>query len=77
MILDTGSPLTVIDSSYYYKNKLNDFNFKIGDQSQTIKPQIQNLEILKQLNAIGIIGGDFMTKYKIRIDPFKKQISFK
>lgn len=78
LIIDTGSPLSVIDSSYYYKNELNDLSFKLGNKDILIdNPHIQNLEMLKQLNAIGIIGGDFLGKYKITIDPFENKLSFK
>ena len=77
LIIDTGSPLSVIDSSYYYKNELTDLSFKLGNKHISIDPHIQNLEMLKQLNAIGIIGGGFLAKYKVIIDPFEMQLSFK
>jgi hypothetical protein len=30
----------------------------------------QNLEILKRIGAVGIIGGDFLENYKIDINPY-------
>ncbi|NQX81552.1 MAG: hypothetical protein HRT66_06120 [Flavobacteriaceae bacterium] len=76
LIIDTGSSLSMIDSTYYHNNKIDDFNFSIGDKEMLIDVHVQNLPILKQLNSIGIIGGDFLQKYKILIDPFVKKIYF-
>lgn len=77
LIIDTGSPVTLIDSAYYYNNDLKDLTFKIENKNISLTPYIQNLELLKQINAIGIIGGDFLAKYEIIIDPFENKVAFK
>ena len=76
LIIDTGSPVTVIDSSYYHNNKLKNLELQLGNTLEKVQPYIQNLEMLKPLNAIGIIGGDLLKKYIVRIDPFKKRLTF-
>ena len=77
LIIDTGSPISLIDSSYYHQRKFKDIVVKIEQKEVPLDLKTQDLRILKQINAHGIIGGDFLNKYKIIIDPFKKQLSFK
>jgi len=76
LIIDTGSPLSVIDSTFYYKNKIEEFIFNIGDEEISLNIEIQDMPILSQINAVGVIGGDFLMKYNIYIDPFEKEITF-
>ena len=76
-IIDTGSPISMIDSGYYHQRQFKDIAIKLGDKEVLLHLEIQNLEILNQLNAKGIIGGDFLEQYKINIDPFKNELSFK
>lgn len=77
LIVDTGSPISLIDSSYINQRKFKDIVVKLGDKDIPLNLQIQNLEMLNQINANGIIGGDFLEKYKVNIDPFKNELSFK
>jgi hypothetical protein len=76
-IIDTGSPISMIDSSYYQQKQFKDMAIKLGDKEVLLNLETQNLEMLHQLNAVGIIGGDFLAHYKINIDPLKKELSFK
>lgn len=76
LILDTGSPISMIDSSYYNQNNYSKIQSVIGETEVNLNLQIQNLEMLKQINAFGIIGGDFLNQYKVNIDPFQNEISF-
>ena len=77
LILDTGSPISLIDSSYINQREFEDIVVKLGDKDFPLNLEIQNLEMLNQINANGIIGGDFLEKYKVNIDPFKNELSFK
>ncbi|NAS31558.1 hypothetical protein GTQ40_11290 [Flavobacteriaceae bacterium R38] len=76
LIIDTGSPVSVIDSTFYKDLDTDNFNMKIGTKNVTLKMVSQDLSVLKQLNAVGIIGGDFIGKYKIHIDPFEHELTF-
>lgn len=77
LILDTGSPVSVIDSSYYQEKKLQSTDVSLGGKEVDLDFYIQNLSVLKSLNANGILGGDFLGKYTILIDPFEKTLYFK
>jgi len=76
LIIDTGAPYSVIDSTFHHDIKIDNFVFKMGDKSIALPVQIQDFPMLKQLNSIGIIGGNFLAQYKIHIDPFEKNIAF-
>lgn len=76
-IIDTGSPVSLIDSSFMKQKDLKDVNIKLGNKKIDLDLHIQNLEILKQIGANGIIGGDFLTNYKVTIDPFKNELTLK
>lgn len=76
LIIDTGSPVTVFHSEFYNENGRENLSFDIGNKSFSLEPQAQDLSILKQLNAVGIIGGDFLVEYKVLIDPFGKELIF-
>ena len=76
LIVDTGSSSTVIDSSFMKDNQMTDLTFKLGGQQFQPNAAIQDLSILKQLDAVGIIGGDIIGSYILHIDPFQKTLSF-
>ena len=91
LILDTGSPLTLLDSTFYNKN-----NFFSSDTQvihlkdtiplKTILTTFENNSVnisyliydITSINflAVGIIGGDIFDKYKIYIEPKEKMIYF-
>lgn len=74
-ILDTGSPVSVIDKNYILENKIEKYNSKIGGKPITINYYEEDLSVLSDLNVKAIIGGDIMSQYKIYIDPFQKTIN--
>ncbi|NOQ72517.1 MAG: hypothetical protein GQ574_10975 [Crocinitomix sp.] len=76
LIIDTGSPVSIVDSAFYYRNKMDEFSFKLVDQDFLLNAHVMNFPMLEQLNAVGIIGGDFLEQYKIYIDPFTSRIEF-
>lgn len=76
LIIDTGSPITVFHSEFYNENGRENLSFDIENKSFSLKPQSQELSMVKQLNAVGIIGGDFLGKYKVIIDPVEKKLEF-
>ena len=48
--------------------------FKLGENDLLLQLQPMDLSILRQINAVGIIGADFLNKYEILIDPFEKEL---
>ncbi len=91
LILDTGSPLTLLDSSFYNKNNffstdtqvfhlkdtipLKTISTTFGNNSVAISYLIYDLTPTLFL-AVGIIGGDIFDKYEIYIEPKEKMIYF-
>jgi predicted aspartyl protease len=75
-ILDTGSGYSLIDSSYAEKIGLEALNLELGDKALPLNLMKHDLSMLKQLNAVGIIGGDFLQEYKILLDPFEHELIF-
>lgn len=75
-ILDTGSPYSLIDSSYVVLNELETLDIKLGENQLPLNLHTQDLSLLQQINAVGIIGGDFLQEYRILMDPFGKELIF-
>jgi len=71
-ILDTGSPVSVLDADYAIKNNIEKFDSKIGETKVDISYYTEDLSVLNTLDVKAIIGGDVMSQYKIYIDPFLK-----
>lgn len=76
MLIDTGSPVTVIDTKFSEKHYQEPFVFTIDGQKVSCKAHKQDLSVLQGL-GVGIIGGDVIGKYKMWIDPFMQKIYFK
>ena len=75
-ILDTGSTDSFIDSTYVQGLKLENLNLTVGAAELPLQIQVQDLSVLKPIQAVGIIGGDFLSSYEILLDPFKKNLIF-
>ena len=73
-ILDTGSSYSFIDSTYVTQRDIDTLEFKLGENDLLLQLQPMDLSILRQINAVGIIGADFLNKYEILIDPFEKEL---
>jgi len=73
-MIDTGSPVTVVDP------KLDQFliegilNFEIQGKSFHKNVFLQDLSALADLEVVGIIGGDFLSLYRIILNPRRKII---
>lgn len=77
MMLDTGSPVTLLGVSM--DSMLTDglFAFRIQNQDFQIPAYIQDLSALDDLNIMGILGGDFLSLVKLYIDPNHQKIYVK
>ena len=75
-ILDTGSTDSFIDSTYVQDLKLQNLNLKVGAAELPLQLQVQDLRVLRPIEAVGIIGADFLSSYEILLDPFEKHLIF-
>lgn len=73
LLMDTGSPVTVIDDELYKKKKMQ---LKVGNKKVDVRLEKQDLSVLEPLGAVGIIGGDFIQQYRMLIDPFEGNMIF-
>ncbi|MGF1556871.1 aspartyl protease family protein [Paucihalobacter sp.] len=76
-MIDTGSPVTVVDSLELQKIDNQDFVFSIGGEEFKIKAYPQDLSVLADLGIKCILGGDFLKNWKIIIDPEHNVLHFK
>jgi len=76
LIIDTGSPTSILDSTFYHSSELKEFSLQFGNQTLPLDFELIDFPMLKQLDAVGIIGGDFLENYIIHIDPFENRIEF-
>ena len=74
LLLDTGSQFNVIDTAFYNQNQITDFSITLGGKKIALDIVTQDLSILKQLNAVGILGGNFIEQFVLHLNPFKKQL---
>ncbi len=72
-ILDTGSPINLIDKSILSNRKIHT---AINGNNVNIKLYSTDLSLLKQMNIYGMLGTDFFKMFIISIDPFNETILF-
>lgn len=75
-MIDTGSPVSVVDSSFLDKFDDKKFMFSIDKQNFEIKVYSQDLSVLSDLEVVCILGGDFLKEWKVIIDPEKSILHF-
>ncbi len=76
-MIDTGSPVTVIDSVFMEKLNNEKFIFKLDKQNFEIKAYPQDLSVLSDLEVVCILGGDFLKEWKVIINPKNNILHFK
>lgn len=75
-MIDTGSPVTVVDP-LLLKNFQDDiFRFELSEQELSIQAYPQDLSILSDLQIVCILGNDFLSNWKVIIDPNKSKLLF-
>lgn len=74
--IDTGSSVSVIDKALYEELGQTSFSMKIGDKKFDQQFYAEDLSVLSDLNIDVIIGGDFLSQYRVYINPFDNLISF-
>ena len=75
-IIDTGSPVTLVDRKFLAENNMEKPMIKIGDKSIPVAPYLEDLSMLSDLEVNSIIGGDVLQLYKVFIDPFESTMFF-
>jgi hypothetical protein len=74
MMLDTGSPVTVLDLTKENIPEEAPFIFQIKDQHFRVQAYAQDLSVLADLGILGILGGDFLSMVRMVIDPETQNI---
>jgi predicted aspartyl protease len=69
MMVDTGSPVTVLDLTKENIPEIGPFTFQIKDQHFRVQAYGQDLSVLADLEILGILGGDFLRMVRMVIDP--------
>jgi len=72
-ILDTGSPINLIDKSTLSNRKIHT---AINGNNVNLKLYSTDLSLLKQMDIHGMLGTDFFKMFVISIDPFNEIILF-
>jgi predicted aspartyl protease len=75
-MIDTGSPVTVVDSTFKEKLDYEKFMFSIDNQDFEMKAYSQDLSVLSDLEIVCILGSDFLKEWKVIIDPAKSILHF-
>jgi len=76
-MIDTGSPVTVVDPEVLVNFQGEEFGFVLQSESFKVKAYEQDLSILSDLEVVCILGGDFLADWKIVIDPERSLLHFK
>ncbi len=76
-MIDTGSPVTVIDSSFNGTIDDDTLKFTIAKNDFEIKVYSQDLSVLADLEVVCILGGDFLSHWKVTVDPVNSALLFK
>ncbi len=74
-VIDTGSPVTVVDPSIAKYSSPGQSTFNIGSVKFEDKFYTEDLSILEDMGIKMIIGGTFLQKHIIHIDPFNHQLT--
>mgnify|MGYP001599998374 CR=1 FL=1 len=76
MMIDTGSPVTVVHTDLI-KNLENEFlRFKLEGENVELKAYGQDLSLLSDMGVAVILGGDFLRQYKMIINPEEEVLLF-
>jgi len=76
LMIDTGSPVTVVDTEFSKKLDNDLLKFKLDQQTVELQTYTQDLSVLADLEVVGILGGDFLQLWQIVIDPVKSVLHF-
>ena len=76
-IIDTGSPVSVIDPSVKKFTDSEEITLTLGDQEVKVNVYQQDLSVLSDLDVVGILGGNFLEMWKIVINPADQTLHFK
>lgn len=75
-MIDTGSPVNIIDSNFKEKVGKDILNLKLSDNILKINTYSQDLSVLSDLGIIGILGGEFLNDWIITINPKENILHF-
>lgn len=76
MMIDTGSPVTVVHTDLI-KDLENEFlRFKLGGENVELNAYGQDLSLLSDMGVAVILGGDFLRQYKMIINPEEEVLLF-
>lgn len=73
VLLDTGSPVSVIDKNFNYES---DSSVRLGGKEASINFYKEDLSVLADMDVKAILGGEFMSDYILHIHPKEQQIYF-
>ena len=76
-MIDTGSPVTVVDPRVLGKFESDEFGFELQTEDFKLNAYEQDLSVLADLEIACILGGDFLAGWKVVIDPEKSLLYFK
>ncbi len=76
LMIDTGSPVTVVDSSFCNTSEKQHISFQLDNELIEMEAYPHDLAVLEDLGVGGILGGDFLAQWKITFDPFEGMLNF-
>jgi hypothetical protein len=76
LMIDTGSPVTVVDSNRNLTTPDGLLRFQLAEKELKLKAYSQDLSVLADLGVAGILGGDFLQQWIVTIDPEKSVLLF-
>lgn len=76
VMIDTGSPVTVVDSDLAQSISGDIFRFKLHGQPVELKAYSQDLSVLADLGVVAILGGDFLQQWTVILNPLDSVIHF-
>ena len=77
IMIDTGSPVTVVDKAFRDAPDGSLFNFQLADQDIGLIAYQQDLSVLTDLEIVAVLGGDFLRQWRIIIDPTENKLHFR
>lgn len=72
-LLDTGSPVSLVDRALGLDNLTK---LKIGESEMQESFVSEDLSMLKDLGVSVLLGGTFLSNYRVHIDPVEMKITF-
>ena len=68
LMLDTGAPVTFIDSTFQAKYNIEQLQIELGGALIILDVYAQDMSVLSDLGVVGMLGGDFLSAHRVFID---------